>query len=114
MHDGPPDILAHIPICTLVIVAVVWTYLEGDNGVHNRIPQQASKAASPKTLARYLSRAKTVCLETQQAIREDTVELGDELIPVVEDIGTLHLDILAKKEGYEREVHPMGLNFGDF
>ena len=55
------------------------------------------------------------CLECKKYIKTvDTVELGEEFIPVVEDIGTLHLDILAKKEGYEREVHPMGLNFGDF
>jgi FdhE protein len=43
----------------------------------------------------------------------DTEELEDEMIPAVEDMGTLHLDILAKKEGYTREVPPSGLNLED-
>ena len=43
----------------------------------------------------------------------DTDELDEEFIPIVEDIGTLYLDVLAKKEGYTREVHPLGLNFTD-
>lgn len=43
----------------------------------------------------------------------DTEELGEEIIPSVEDIGTLYLDVLAKKEGYEREAHPLGLNLGE-
>jgi FdhE protein len=43
----------------------------------------------------------------------DTEELEDEIIPAVEDMGTIHLDILAKKEGYTREVPPSGLNLED-
>jgi FdhE protein len=43
----------------------------------------------------------------------DTEELDEEFIPSVEDVGTLYLDVLAKKEGYERGVHPLGLNLGD-
>jgi FdhE protein len=42
----------------------------------------------------------------------DTEELGEEVVPSVEDIGTLYLDVLAKKEGYTREVHPLGLDLG--
>ena len=43
----------------------------------------------------------------------DTEELDEEVIPSVEDISTLYLDVLAQKEGYTREVHPLGLNLGD-
>ncbi|NVM20245.1 MAG: formate dehydrogenase accessory protein FdhE [Desulfobacterales bacterium] len=43
----------------------------------------------------------------------DTEELGEEVIPSVEDMGTLYLDVLAKKEGYEREVHPLGFSIED-
>lgn len=43
----------------------------------------------------------------------DTAQLDEGLIPSVEDIGTLYLDVLAKKEGYTREVHPLGLNLED-
>jgi FdhE protein len=43
----------------------------------------------------------------------DTEELDEAFFPAVEDMGTLHLDVLAKQEGYEREVHPLGLNLED-
>ena len=74
MSTRPPDVLAHIPICTLVIVVFLWTYLEGGGGIHKSIPQELDNAADPRTLARYLKRAKAVSLETQQAIREVLIE----------------------------------------
>jgi FdhE protein len=43
----------------------------------------------------------------------DTEELDEAFFPAVEDMGTLYLDVLAKKEGYEREVHPLGFNLED-
>lgn len=57
-------------------------------------------------------------IETCQKCRKyiktvDTEELDEEIVPSAEDIGTLYLDVIAKKEGYEREVHPLGLNFAD-
>jgi FdhE protein len=33
----------------------------------------------------------------------DTNELGEEVIPIIEDAGTLFLDVLAQKEGYTKE-----------
>jgi hypothetical protein len=66
--------LPYIPNCTLVILALLWAYLEGGKGIHKSIPQDLYEAASPRTLARYLKRAKAVCLETQQAIREVLIE----------------------------------------
>jgi FdhE protein len=61
---------------------------------------------------------KTYRVETCQKCKKyiktiDTETLGEEVVPVVEDIGTLYLDVLAKKEGYTREVHPLGLNLAD-
>ena len=44
----------------------------------------------------------------------DTEELDEEVIPSVEDVGTLYLDVLAQKEGYTREVHPLGLNLANW
>jgi len=43
----------------------------------------------------------------------DTEELDEAFFPSVEDVGSLHLDVLAKKEGYTREVHPLGLDLED-
>lgn len=46
-----------------------------------------------------------VCEKCKKYIKTiDTHELGEEVIPIIEDIGTLHLDILAQKEGYKREM----------
>jgi FdhE protein len=45
-----------------------------------------------------------VCQKCKRYIKTvDIRELGKEVIPLIEDIGTLHLDILAQKEGYTRE-----------
>lgn len=77
MSNGTPDVLPYIPNCTLVILALLWSYLEGGKGIHNSIPQELDEAATPRTLARYLKRAKTVCLETQQAIREVLIEIRE-------------------------------------
>ena len=77
MSNGTPDVLPNIPICTLVIVALFWSYLVGAKGIHQSIPQELDEAATPRTLARYLKRAKAVCLETQQAIREVLIEIRE-------------------------------------
>jgi len=74
MSNGTPDVLPYIPNCTLVILALLWSYLEGEKGIYKSIPQELDEAATPRTLARYLKRAKAVCLETQQAIREVLIE----------------------------------------
>jgi FdhE protein len=33
----------------------------------------------------------------------DSREISHEIVPVVEDIATLHLDMVAEEEGYEKE-----------
>jgi FdhE protein len=43
----------------------------------------------------------------------DTEQLDEAFFPAVEDVGTLYLDVLAKNEGYEREVYPLGFNLED-
>lgn len=44
-----------------------------------------------------------VCEKCKRYIKAlDTRELGVEVIPLVEDVGTLYLDALAQKEGYAR------------
>jgi FdhE protein len=45
-----------------------------------------------------------VCEECKRYIKAiDTKELGEEVIPIIEDAGTLFLDVLAQKEGYTKE-----------
>lgn len=52
-----------------------------------------------------------VCEECKRYIKTiDIKELGEEkIIPLLEDIGTLHLDIVAQKEGYTKEGKTSGL-----
>ena len=51
-----------------------------------------------------------VCEKCKRYIKTiDTNELGEDVIPLLEDIGTLHLDILAQKEGYTKEGKASGL-----
>jgi hypothetical protein len=77
MNTGPPDVIAHIPLCTLVIVALLWSYLDGQSGIHNCIAPEFSNDTTARSLARYLKRAKAVCLKTQQAIREVLIEIKE-------------------------------------
>ena len=77
MSNGPMDVAAYKRNCTLIIVALLWAYLESGKGLHNCIPQKLDPAASPKTLWRYLNQAKTVCRQTQQVIRQVLIELTE-------------------------------------
>jgi hypothetical protein len=74
MSTGPPDVLPYGPLCTLVVAALLWTYLDGEKGLHTCIPVELNEAACPRTLARYLKRAAALSLKTQQAIREVLIE----------------------------------------
>ena len=53
-----------------------------------------------------------VCDKCKRYIKTvDTREISGEIIPIVEDMGTLYLDVLAQKEGYLRGgiTHHQGL-----
>jgi hypothetical protein len=74
MSTGPPDVVPHVPLCTMVIAVLLWAYLDGGKGIHTCIPQGLDEAADPRTLARYLKRAIALGLKTQQAVREVLIE----------------------------------------
>jgi FdhE protein len=51
-----------------------------------------------------------VCKKCKRYIKTiDTKELGIDFVPLLEDTGTLHLDLLAQKEGYTKEGKTSGL-----
>ena len=77
MSNGTPDVLAYVPNCTLVVLALLWCYLHGSGGLHNSIGYPLDQTASPRTLARYVKRAKSVCTRTQQAIRRVLMEVKE-------------------------------------
>ncbi len=70
MSTGPPDVLPYIPNCTLIIIALLWGYLNGNVGIENCISPEFEGAASPRTVTRYLNRAKAISKETNQVIKE--------------------------------------------
>ena len=77
MSNGTPDVLAYVPNCTLIIVALLWGYLQSSRGLHHSIAPGLDEAACPRTLSRYLKRAKAVSRTTQQAIREVLIEIKE-------------------------------------
>jgi hypothetical protein len=59
------------------MVIVLWSYLDGGRGLRNCIPGPLSDDTTARSVARYLKRAKSVCLKTQQAIREVLMEIKE-------------------------------------
>ncbi|MEW6067973.1 MAG: formate dehydrogenase accessory protein FdhE [Nitrospirota bacterium] len=52
-----------------------------------------------------------VCEKCKRYVKTvDTHEMGEEVMPIVEDMGTLYLDVLAQKEGYSREKTVSGIS----
>jgi hypothetical protein len=58
----------------LLVVALLWSYLDGEKGLHNALPEELEHTVDVRTLGRYLKRAKTLAVKTQQAIREVLIE----------------------------------------
>jgi hypothetical protein len=59
------------------MVIVLWSYLDGKRGLRNCIPGRLSNDTTARSVARYLKRAKRVCMKTQQAIREVLMEIKE-------------------------------------
>ena len=77
MSNGTPDVIGHVPNCTLVTATVLWAYFLSGNGIVKGSGEPVDDAAAPRTLARYLKRAKAVGTTTQQAIREVLIQLSE-------------------------------------
>ena len=45
MSNGTPDVLPNIPICTLVILALFWSYLVGSEGYSPKHPTGAGRGS---------------------------------------------------------------------
>lgn len=77
MINPPPDVIHYVPNCTLTILALLWAYLDGEKGLHHAVPEELDGAATPRTLSRYVKRAKAVCIQTQQAVREALIQIRE-------------------------------------
>ena len=77
MSNGTPDVIAHVPNCTLVVGALLWCYLQSGKGLIKAATAELEPAAAPRTLARYLKRAKAVAKITQHALREVLIAIRE-------------------------------------
>ena len=77
MNTGPPDALPYVPVCTLFIIILLWSYLDGERGLYHSIPGPLSNDTTARSVARYIKRAKRACVQTQQAIREVFMEIKE-------------------------------------
>ena len=66
-HSRPPDDHRRARFCTLAVAMALWAWLTSEKGVHTHVP--AFEEPSPRTLQRWMRRARAVALETQQALR---------------------------------------------
>ena len=66
----PPEVLPYKRYSSFLIVLCLWSYLVSMAGMHHCLPGAVSEDISARTVARHLSLAKALAVETQQAIRE--------------------------------------------
>ena len=77
VSSNPPDVVPYRHICTLVIVALLWSYLTAEGGVHRCLPERLQDCISVRQLACILVAAAARSLETQQIIREVVLEIQE-------------------------------------
>lgn len=78
-HSRPPDDLASVWFCSLVVVIALWGWVSGDAGVHRheRVAEAVALRPSPRTLQRWLSRALEHADETAMAVRRALLERSE-------------------------------------
>jgi len=78
-HARPPDDLASVWFCSLVVFVSLWKWLEGEAGVHTHEPVFADLAERPssRTVQRWLDRALVLAEETALACRRAVIERSE-------------------------------------
>jgi len=75
-HSRPPDDLAGLGFCTLVVALKLWAWLDGDRGVHQS--RQAlgdlETRGDPRSVQRWLRRLLPHAMAIQQAVRLAVIE----------------------------------------
>ncbi len=79
VHSRPPDQLPYIRSCTLVIVLLLWSWLDSDRGVqtHRQVIPALEGLVSPRTAQRWLRRGLPHAMTIQQRIREAVIERSE-------------------------------------
>ena len=75
-HSRPPGDSALVRSSSLIVFLVLWTWLDGGQGLHNRqdVFPDLERCASGRTAQRWLHRSRSMAIEIQQAIRLVLIE----------------------------------------
>src|SRR5690606_32437631 len=80
-HSRPPDDLASVWFCSLVVATALWGWLVADEGLHrHRVLVDAlaeAEAPSARTVQRWLRRALAHADETATALRRAVIERSE-------------------------------------
>lgn len=78
-HSRPPDDLASVWFCSLIVASSLWSWLAGDEGLHRREPMLDALADRPssRTVQRWLRRALLHADETATALRRAVIERSE-------------------------------------
>ena len=78
-HSRPPDQLPWIRSCTLIVVLMLWSWLDSDRGLegHHQVVPSLEGANSSRTVQRWLGRALPHAIEIQQVIRNAVIERSE-------------------------------------
>lgn len=78
-HSRPPDELAGVGVCTLILVLLLWSWLDGDRGLLTSEPvlPDLSHCASTRTVQRWFRRLLPDAMSIQQAIRLALIERSE-------------------------------------
>ena len=78
-HSRPPDDLASVWFCSLIVATSLWAWLTGDEGLHRREPilEALAERPSSRTVQRWLERARQHADETATALRRAVIERSE-------------------------------------
>ncbi len=78
-HSRPPDDLASVWFCSLIVATSLWAWLTSDQGLYKHPAALESLAGSPsrRTLQRWLRRAVAHANETATALRRAVIERSE-------------------------------------
>lgn len=78
-HSRPPDDLASVWFCSLIVATSLWSWLTGDEGLHRRQPplDALEERPSARTVQRWLKRALAHADETATALRRAVIERSE-------------------------------------
>jgi hypothetical protein len=78
-HSRPPDDVAQIHFCTVVVILCLWTWLVSGGGAekYNDVFPSLSERPSRRTVQRWMQRALTHAVSTHQFFRLAAIERGE-------------------------------------